>query len=392
MYAFSKFTDPETNEVIDEVIINELNTLHNNKPIEDVFDLDDYRILVVANKFQTGFDQPLLSAMFLDKPVNGINAVQTVSRLNRKHNDKEQDDILVVDFTNNAKNIFEAFNKHRKGSPYKEKEPDKDILPELYDKIIATKVFTEAEIGTYINAYMLAEEEARKRNSTADALLSNMNQEYRELFKKRRPSIEEQKEYIGLLNRFTKLYYFVAQFFILELSVNNFIVFAEAMSNMLIKKGKTSEMKLLLRNVELTKGAVKFHGSKSNMQRVKEPRVTGFRTGGGEGRKQPRSTIDEALSQIEEIYQINKEDAIIIKEICNDVSNHYEIKKSVIANRDNGFYLKNNARRRVRQEVTNEYVSRGYWDKLQDSIYTERGGIISIMGQTIINTILGVTG
>lgn len=147
--------------------------------IEEVFDLDEYRILVVANKFQTGFDQPLLSAMFLDKPVNGINAVQTVSRLNRKHNDKEQKDILVVDFTNNANNIFEAFNKHRKGSPYKEREPDKDILPDLYERIVVTHVFSETEIETYIKAYIEAEEQAYKRNATPDALLSNINQEYR---------------------------------------------------------------------------------------------------------------------------------------------------------------------------------------------------------------------
>lgn len=387
LYAFSKFTDSETNEIVDEVIINQLNTLHNNKLIEDVFDLDDYRILVVANKFQTGFDQPLLSAMFLDKPVNGINAVQTVSRLNRKHKDKEQDDILVVDFTNNANKIFEAFNKHRKGSPYIEKEPDKNILPDLYEKIIATEIFTEPEIDAYINAYILADEEARKRNSTADALLSNMNLEYRELFRKRRPSIEDRKNYISLLKRFTKLFRFAAQFFIYELSVNNFIVFAEVMGDMLIKKGKTSEMTQLLRNIELTKGAVKLHGSKSNMQRVKEPRVTGLRTG-GEGRDQPRSTIDEALSQIEEIYQINKEDAIIIKEICNDVSKQYEIKENIIANKDNAFYLRNNVRNRVRRIVTNEYMTRGYWDKLVDPIYIDRGGIISIMGKTIINTIL----
>lgn len=391
LYAFSKFTDSETNEIIDEVVINQLNTLHNNKVIEDVFDLDDYRILVVANKFQTGFDQPLLSAMFLDKPVNGINAVQTVSRLNRKHDYKEQDDILVVDFTNNANKIFEAFNKHRKGSPYIEKEPDKNILPALYEKIIATNIFTETEIYAYINAYILADEEARKRNSTDDALLSNLNQEYRELFKKRCPSIEDKKIYISLLNRFTKLFRFAAQFFIYELSVNNFIVFAEVMGDMLIKKGKTSEMMQVLRNIELTKGAVKFHGSKSNMQRVKEPRVTGFRAG-SEGREQPRSTIDEALSQIEEIYQINKEDAIIIKEICNDVSKHYEIKENIIANKDNDYYLKKNARYRVRKEVMGEYMSRGYWDKLVDPIYIDRGGIISIMGKTIINTILGGTG
>lgn len=391
LFAFSDYTDPDTNESIEEIKINELDTLHSNKPIEDVFDLDEYRILVVANKFQTGFDQPLLSAMFLDKAVNGVNAVQTVSRLNRKHVDKEQDDILVVDFTNNASNIFEAFNKHRKGSPYKEKEPDKDILPDLYEEIVATNVFSESEIEAYINAYMLAEEEARKRNSTADALLSNLNQDYRTKFKDRLPIIDDQKQYISLLNRFTNLFYFVAQFFTHELKVNNFIVFAEVMGAMLLKKGKRSELKQVLKNIELTKGAVKYHGSKANLFKLKETRKTGLKLGNG-GQEPPRSTIEEALAEIEEKYQISKAEAIVIKEICHDVSKRYELKQNITANRENEHYLKNNAQRRVTKKVREGYMSRELWEKLQDPMYIQRGGIISIMGKTIIKTILSGAG
>ncbi len=391
LFAFSDYTDPVTNESIEEIKINELNTLHNNKVIEDVFDLDEYRILIVANKFQTGFDQPLLSAMFLDKAVKGVNAIQTVSRLNRKHVDKEQDDILVVDFTNNSNNIFEAFNKHRKGSPYKEKEPNKDILPELYKEIIAKNIFTELEIETYITAYMDAEEEARKRNSTADALLSNLNQDYRTIFKTKLPKIEDQKEYISLLNRFVNLYYFIAQFFVLELKVNNFIVFAEVMADTLIKKGKTSELKQLLKNIELTKGAVKYHGSRANIHKVKEPKKTGLKMGNG-GKTPPRTTIEEALAEIEQKYQISKSDAIIIKEICEGVSKQYDIKQKITENRENKNYLKNSAEPKVKTKVKEEYMNRELWEKLEDPIYIQRGGIISLMGKTIIKTILNATG
>lgn len=391
LFAFSDYTDPITNESIEEVKINQLDTLHHNKVIEDVFDLDEYRILVVANKFQTGFDQPLLSAMFLDKAINSVNAIQTVSRLNRKHVDKEQDDILVVDFTNNSDKIFEAFNKHRKGSPYKEKEPDKDILPDLYKQIIDREVFTEKEIQSYIEAYMDAEIEARKRNSTADALLSNVNQDYRNIFKTKLPKIEDQKDYISLLNRFVNLYYFIAQFFVLDLKVNNFIVFAEVMADLLIKKGKTSELKQLLKNIELTKGAVKYHGSRANIHKVKEQRKTGLKMGNG-GQAPPRTTIEEALAEIEQKYQISKADAIVIKEICEDVSKRYDIRQKITENRDNENYLKNNAEPKVKTEVKQEYMNRELWEKLEDPIYIQRGGIISLMGKTIIKTILSATG
>ena len=79
----------------------EVNNLGGAK-IENLFNTSDYRIMIVANKFQTGFDQPLLTAMFLDKSVNGVNAIQTLSRLNRRYDNKNQEDLLVVDFTNNT--------------------------------------------------------------------------------------------------------------------------------------------------------------------------------------------------------------------------------------------------------------------------------------------------
>lgn len=71
------------------------------------FDTDDYRIMVVAEKFQTGFDQPKLYAMYVDKTLSGLAAVQTLSRLNRIHPDK--DGTFVLDFVNDADEIAAAF-------------------------------------------------------------------------------------------------------------------------------------------------------------------------------------------------------------------------------------------------------------------------------------------
>lgn len=391
LFAFSDYTDPSTNESLEEEKVNELDKLHGGKVIEEVFDLDEYRILVVANKFQTGFDQPLLSAMFLDKVVNGVNAIQTVSRLNRKHADKEQEDIMVVDFTNNSANIFEAFNKHRKGTPYKEKEPDKEVLQQIYDQVFESEVFSKNEAEQYIEAYIKAEEEAKKRESRADAHLSNLNQEYREQFKKRLPEIEDQKNYVSLLRRYTKLYYFIAQFFELPSHLRSFILFSEVMNDLLIRKGKTSELKQILKNIDLSKGAVKYHGLKTNMSVVKDRKKTAAKAGSSR-RQPPRTTIEEALIEIEQKYQISKEDAIVIKEICTEISNRYDIKRRIIANKDNKNYLKTSATPKVRQEVKQGYITREMWDKLEDPVYVQRGGIITLMGKTIIREVLGGTG
>lgn len=387
LFAFSDYTDPVTNESIEEEIVNGLHTQHGGKLIEEVFEQDDHRIMVVANKFQTGFDEPLLSAMFLDKVVSGVNAVQTVSRLNRKHPDKTQADILVVDFTNNADGIFDAFNKHRKGSPYKECKSDPDVLDELYAAIAGTGAFNSVEVDQYIAEYIEAEKQARLRMSKADALLSNTNQRYRDLFKERIPDVDHQRAYIGMLNRYTKLYYFIAQFYPLEQHLHNFIVFAEAMSNALIKRGRTSELKQLMKYVELTKGAVRYEGIKANSQKAADPKPTGSRTI-GIGAEPPRITIDQALKGIQERFPISDDEALVIREICTEVSTDYEIRERLIANKDNEDYLKQTARPRVRQEITGAYLRRGLWEKLEDPIYVERGGIISLMGRTVIDMVL----
>ncbi len=71
---------------------------------------DDYQVLIVAEKFQTGFDQPLLHTMYVDKVLTGLNAVQTLSRLNRIHPGK--DSTFVLDFRNETEDIMKAFEPY----------------------------------------------------------------------------------------------------------------------------------------------------------------------------------------------------------------------------------------------------------------------------------------
>lgn len=71
------------------------------------FDKDESRVLIVANKYQTGFDQPKLHTMYVDKKLSGVKAIQTLSRLNRIHAGKE--DTFVLDFVNDPEDIKESF-------------------------------------------------------------------------------------------------------------------------------------------------------------------------------------------------------------------------------------------------------------------------------------------
>ncbi len=87
-----------------------LNPNLNGRDIRKAFDTDEYQILLVANKFQTGFDQPLLCGMYVDKRLAGIQAVQTLSRLNRSFPGK--DSTFVLDFVNDAQDILDAFKAY----------------------------------------------------------------------------------------------------------------------------------------------------------------------------------------------------------------------------------------------------------------------------------------
>jgi len=108
LVAFSgEVIDPESGPDPFTENSRDLNPRLNGQDIRGAFKGDDYQLLLVANKFQTGFDQPLLCAMYVDKKLGGIQAVQTLSRLNRAHPGKDQ--TYVVDFVNDSADILAAF-------------------------------------------------------------------------------------------------------------------------------------------------------------------------------------------------------------------------------------------------------------------------------------------
>ncbi|MFE2043771.1 type I restriction endonuclease subunit R [Streptomyces sp. NPDC059477] len=118
----------------------------------------EYRILVVAEKYQTGFDQPLLTTMYVNKKLAGISAVQTLSRLNRTADRKSQADLAVLDFVNDAEDIKESFR------PYFEEAntlpSDPNLLYTAQSKVMQPDLLVEEEMREFADAYMAAEEKA----------------------------------------------------------------------------------------------------------------------------------------------------------------------------------------------------------------------------------------
>ncbi len=118
----------------------------------------EYRILVVAEKYQTGFDQPLLTTMYVNKRLKGIAAVQTLSRLNRTHERKSQDDLVVLDFVNDGDDIQKSFRPYYELAEAMPTDPN--LLYRAQDEVMVPPILLTAEIASFADAYLVAEEKA----------------------------------------------------------------------------------------------------------------------------------------------------------------------------------------------------------------------------------------
>ncbi len=149
LVAFSgKVLDPDAPGV--EYSEVEMNEGMKEKKLPEHFASDEYQVLLVAEKYQTGFDQPLLHTMYVDKRLAGIQAVQTLSRLNRMHLGKE--DTFVLDFVNKPEEILEAF------APYYEQtlvgeESEVRQLYELQAKLDQEQVYYHEEIEEFAKVF-----------------------------------------------------------------------------------------------------------------------------------------------------------------------------------------------------------------------------------------------
>lgn len=147
LVAFTgKVKDPETGLEYTESGMNH----HPERQTKEIFKRDEYRLLIVAEKFQTGFDQPLLHTMYVDKRLEGVHAVQTLSRLNRIFPSKEE--TMVLDFANEADAIFKAFAPYYEGTRL-EAASDPNLLYDLQTRLENYHLYMTSEINHFAEIY-----------------------------------------------------------------------------------------------------------------------------------------------------------------------------------------------------------------------------------------------
>jgi type I restriction enzyme R subunit len=147
LVAFSgTVIDPDTDATYTEAFMNGFP----ESQLPERFDTDEYQVLVVAEKYQTGFDQPLLHTMYVDKPLAGVKAVQTLSRLNRTHPGKT--DTFVLDFANKSEDIVAAFEPFYEQSTALPTDPN--ILYTWQRDLLAAGVIDPTEMTKAVEAIL----------------------------------------------------------------------------------------------------------------------------------------------------------------------------------------------------------------------------------------------
>jgi len=245
LVAFSgevTFSDSDPNAT---GLVGEKFTEHSMNPglkrrdMRKAFDTDEFQVMLVANKFQTGFDQPKLCAMYVDKKLYGVECVQTLSRLNRTYPGKAESGTFVLDFFNDPQDILDSFLPYFQTAELADVS-DPDLVFDLFDKLRAEGIFTWQEVeqfavaffaknkssaaisnickpaverwrGRYklaIDAYKTAKQMYERTKKTGDAVLTaNAEKSFKEC-KKEKDRLEIFKKDLG---SFTRFYEFMSQ-------------------------------------------------------------------------------------------------------------------------------------------------------------------------------------
>ena len=177
-----------------------------DKELPEKFATQEYRVLLVAEKYQTGFDQPLLHTMYVDKRLAGIQAVQTLSRLNRVHPRKE--DTFVLDFVNDREDIREDFKVYYEGAEMGE-GVDPARMYVVKGELDASGIYLDEEVERFCIVYF----KAKRRQSASDhqAMNAALDPAVSRFATRREEDEEEADGWRGKVQAFLNLYGFLSQ-------------------------------------------------------------------------------------------------------------------------------------------------------------------------------------
>lgn len=204
LVAFSGTVNDDENEYTEtKMNVTKAGDNVRENQLKEVFHTDDFNILIVAEKYQTGFDEPLLHTMFVDKKLKGVKAVQTLSRLNRTMPDKK--DTFILDFVNDAEDIEAAFQPFYEQTNLKE-EINVNLIYDTQSKLRKFNVYNQEDI----DGVMKLVKQAQKKQD--ERLLGRISSMFKPIVSRyEEMSKDNQYQFRVTLRNFGKWYDYISQ-------------------------------------------------------------------------------------------------------------------------------------------------------------------------------------
>lgn len=325
LVAFSgtvKFDDDPDNEYTESNLNIDADghSINTDKKFRKAIKSDKYQIMIVADKYQTGFDEPLLHSMYVDKKLAGVNAVQTLSRLNRTTRGKE--DTFVLDFVNTEGEIKKAFSQFYEDTVL-DGITDYNQVYDIRTKINEYMLYDFAVVDEFYN--IMSSQSGKKQTGTTSgklsSLLKSVVDKYIELDK------DKQFLYRGLIKKFNKAYSFIAQL----VRIHDEELFKEYLftSHLISYLPAEKTNKYLLDD----KIRLEFESLKESFRGSIQLEKNGeFKPGNSTDapvRKKKKDTLERIIEKVNDKYngEFTDSDRVIISGILNMFMNDTEIKK-----------------------------------------------------------------
>jgi len=299
------------------------------KELPKIFGQDDYKILIVADKYQTGFDQPLLHTLYVDKPLSGVKAVQTLSRLNRIAPGKEN--TFVLDFRNTRETILESFQPYYELTALKE-EPTPNHLYDLKGQLDQYQIYLTSEINALAKVYFDPKTKMTpKAQGKLYAILEPAIERYTAL-----ETEEKQDEFKKSLRTWINLYSFLSQLMpFRDTDLEKFFAFSKLLLTKLPKRSLGDSVKLVdeialeyYRLDKIKEGAIDLiQGENGELESLTEA--------GMKRAKEEKATLSEIIDKLNDRFgtEFEEADRLFFEQIETELVQDEALKTQAKANK-----------------------------------------------------------
>ena len=333
-----------------------------------VFSKDEYKILIVADKYQTGFDQPMLHTMYVDKKLSGVKAVQTLSRLNRTAPGKE--DTFILDFINDRQTILDAFQEYYERTIVKE-EPNINHLYDLKAKLDEKQIYWNSEINAFADYYFRYYENFTNKDqsqlySFIDPAVDRFN------------AIEEQAEkdeFKKSLRTWLKLYAFFAQIMpFKEADFEKFYAYGKLLQTKLPKTEISEQLKLIDEVALEYYRLQKIKEGSIELSKGKDGELDGVSEAGIKRAKEEKAPLSEIIDILNERFgtEFEEADRLFFEQIETELMQDAKLQTQARANKidtfkyafDDMFFKKLIERMEQNQDIFDRIVENKHFGNL----------------------------